>query len=197
MSQIYLASASPRRRELLNQIGIQYQLLSVDVHEQQGISESAESYVQRVALDKARAGWQSSDCGREFPVMGADTEVVLEQRVLGKPESREHALEMLSSLSGRSHSVLSAVALVYGGREQVVMNSSVVHFRVIQEIEMESYWRTGEPRDKAGGYAIQGQAAVFISHLQGSFSGVMGLPLYEAAQLLCEFGVCGPVIASS
>lgn len=189
MPQIYLASTSPRRRELLAQIGVTFETLSIEVHEQQEETESAEAYVRRVALDKARAGWSSNERTLEIPLLAADTEVVLEQRVLGKPRDREHALQMLRSLSGRTHEVLSAVALIRGGEESVVVSKSVVHFRQIEGQEMAAYWATGEPADKAGGYAIQGLAALFVSRLEGSFSGVMGLPLYETAGLLQENGI--------
>lgn len=189
MPQLYLASTSPRRRELLAQIGVTFSVLSIDVHEQQEEGESAEAYVRRVALDKARAGWSCSERTLDIPLLAADTEVVLEQQVLGKPRSREHALQMLRALSGRSHEVLSAVALLQGGREVVVVSSSVVHFRELGESEMAAYWATGEAADKAGGYAIQGVAALFVARLEGSFSGVMGLPLYETARLLQGFGI--------
>lgn len=189
MPQLYLASTSPRRRELLAQIGVTFEVLPIEVHEQQQAGESPETYVQRVALDKARAGWAAKDCRRDLPVLGADTEVVLDEEVLGKPAGYEHACEMLRALSDRSHRVLSAVALVQDGREQVLLNTSVVRFRAIGEREMARYWATGEAQGKAGGYAIQGHAAIFISHLSGSFSGVMGLPLYETAMLLHEYGI--------
>lgn len=186
---IYLASQSPRRRELLTQIGVRFRVLPVDVHEAPGSGESAEDYVRRVALDKARAGWADPQRQRDLPVLGSDTEVVVDGEVQGKPRDAEHGLAMLARLSGRSHQVLSAVALVRGGREEVVLSASTVHFRPLSETEIRAYWATGEPADKAGGYAIQGRAAVFVERLEGSFSGVMGLPLYETATLLGAFGV--------
>jgi len=186
---IYLASQSPRRRELLTQIGVRFQVLPVDVHEAPDSGESAQDYVRRVALDKARAGAACPQRSLDLPVLGSDTEVVVDGEVQGKPRDAEHGLAMLARLSGRSHQVLSAVALVRGGREEVVLSASTVHFRPLAEAEIRAYWTTGEPADKAGGYAIQGRAAVFVERLEGSFSGVMGLPLYETARLLKQFGV--------
>jgi septum formation protein len=185
---IYLASASPRRRELLAQIGVGYELLRVDVPERRDPAESPEEYVLRVALAKARAGLALLDSGDRHPVLGADTEVVLDGEVLGKPRDRDDALAMLQRLAGREHLVLSGVAIV--SREQVRSRLSVSHvrFRPIGDAEALAYWHTGEPVDKAGGYAVQGQAAMFIERLEGSYSGVMGLPLFETAQLLAQFG---------
>jgi septum formation protein len=186
---IYLASSSPRRRELLEQIGVSYELLPIDVEETRLSGETSEQYVCRVALDKARAGWKSRQRTLDIPVLGADTEVVLDDQVFGKPEDRRHGLDMLHILAGRSHRVLCAVALVQGEREQVRLNTNKVTFRELSDIEVEDYWATGEPEGKAGGYAIQGKAAAFISHLEGSFSGVMGLSLYDTVELLEDFGV--------
>lgn len=190
---IYLASSSPRRRTLLEQIGIRYRTLAVDVDEGVRLHETPEMYALRLALEKARAGWRSLDPQARCPVLGADTAVVIDGEVLGKPHDREHALAMLARISGRAHQVLTAVALVDDERETARLSVSTVTFRTITAAECEAYWDSGEPLDKAGGYAIQGRAAVFISRLDGSFSGVMGLPLYETAELLGEFGVdvCG------
>ncbi|MCW8919740.1 MAG: Maf family nucleotide pyrophosphatase [Gammaproteobacteria bacterium] len=186
---IYLASASPRRRELLAQLGVAYSLLRVDVPELRDPAESPEEYVLRVALAKARAGYALLDANEARPVLGADTEVVLDGEVLGKPSGREEAIAMLQRLAGREHLVLSAVAVVGGAREQSRLSVSHVHFRQIGDDEALAYWHTGEPKGKAGGYAIQGRAAIFIQRLEGSYSGVMGLPLYETAQLLMQFGI--------
>ena len=184
---LYLASSSPRRRELLAQIGVCYQVISIDVPEQRAPGESPEQYVQRLALEKARAGHASAgDSG--IPVLGADTVVVLDGQVMEKPKDKSDGLAMLEKLSGKTHEVLSAVALV-GEKEKVVMNRSRVSFRATTGQEREDYWNTGEPQDKAGSYAVQGLAAVFISNIEGSFSGVMGLPLFETAELLKEFGI--------
>ncbi len=185
---IFLASASPRRQELLTQIGIGYTLLHAEVDEARRPGEPAEDYVRRLALEKARAGWALLAGQAGFPVLGADTAVVADGRILGKPRDRDDGIDMLQALSGRSHQVLSAVALV-AGREAVRVNASSVTFRTLTRSQCVAYWDTGEPIDKAGGYAIQGRAAVFVSRLEGSYSGVMGLPVYETAELLREFGI--------
>jgi len=187
--ELYLASASPRRRELLAQIGLRYALLQVDVPERRESAESPEEYVLRVALAKARAGHALLPEADVRPVLGADTAVVLAGEVLGKPRDRADALAMLRRLAGREHMVLSGVALVSGEREQSRLSVSHVHFRQIGDDEARAYWHTGEPADKAGGYAIQGQGALFVERLEGSYSGVMGLPLYETAQLLRQYGI--------
>ncbi|MEJ2345729.1 MAG: Maf family protein [Gammaproteobacteria bacterium] len=187
--EIYLASTSPRRRQLLQQIGVCFQQLPIDVHEAVEPSESPEDYVRRVALDKARTGWDAPERRHELPVLGADTEVVLDGQVLGKPRDRSHGLELLRRLAGRSHQVLSAVAVVRGARREVGLSVSTVQFRQLTDADCRRYWATGEPADKAGAYAIQGRGAVFVRHLEGSYSGVMGLPLYETAVLLGRFGV--------
>ncbi|WP_126453269.1 Maf family protein [Sulfuriflexus mobilis] len=191
---IYLASQSPRRRELLGQIGVPFDVISVDVPEQRRPAEVAAQFVERLALAKARAGWQHS--AQDRPVLGADTIVVLDDEVLGKPADRADAEAMLARLSGREHRVMTAVALVGDlageGHEAMRLSISRVRFRVITAAERQAYCATGEPDDKAGAYAIQGRAAVFVEHLEGSYSGVMGLPVFETADLLMEFAV--PVI---
>ncbi len=187
---IYLASASPRRRELLEQIGISYQRLVVDVPEVQEEDEVPEMYVLRVALQKARAGRLTLAADDLTPVLGADTAVVIDSEVLGKPAGRNEALAMMARLSGQRHQVMSAVAIVGSdGEEQSRLSVSTVQFRDVSREEAAAYWATGEPADKAGGYAIQGFAAVFIERLEGSYSGVMGLPLFETADLLGQFGI--------
>jgi septum formation protein len=187
---IYLASASPRRRELLEQIGVRYRLLQVDVPEVPQPGEVPEMYVLRVALEKARAGRAALTADDNMPVLGADTEVVIDGEVLGKPAGREDALAMLARLSGREHQVMSAVALIgTDGEEQSRLSVSSVRFRIVSRAEAEAYWQSGEPRDKAGGYAIQGLGALFIERLEGSYSGVMGLPLFETAELLEWVGI--------
>lgn len=186
---IYLASNSPRRRELLDQIGVRYGWAAPRVDERIHPDESPEVFVLRLALEKARAGSEQLASGPTLPVLAADTAVVVDDQVLGKPESHAEGLRMLELLSGRSHRVLTAVAMVDGEREGSRLSVSHVTFRELSEREREDYWATGEPRDKAGGYAVQGRAAVFIEQLEGSFSGVMGLPLFETAQLLEEFGI--------
>ena len=186
--QLHLASSSPRRQQLLAQLGIHFSLLPIDIDEAQLPGEVAADYVRRLALDKARAGWAFLDDGHSRPVLGADTAVIVDGEIMGKPQDRSHGLDMLQRLSGRSHQVLSAVALV-GRHEAVRLSCSSVTFRTLSAADREAYWETGEPRDKAGGYAVQGLAAIFIARLDGSYSGVMGLPLYETAELLQEFGI--------
>lgn len=180
---IYLASASPRRRELLDQIGIRYRTLAVNVDETRHANEPPERYVLRLALDKARAGRAQLLQGGARPVLGADTAVVIDGEVLGKPRDRDDALAMLRRLSGRIHHVYTGVALA-GVEEGTRLSVSAVSFRPLTLEECAAYWHTGEPADKAGAYAIQGRGAAFITRLEGSYSGVMGLPLYETAQLI-------------
>lgn len=187
---VYLASGSPRRRELLSQIGITHTVLNVSVDEELLPGEAPDAYVARLALAKARAGWQSLAPAEYLPVVvGADTSVILDGVILGKPRDEPHGLEMLSRLSGRSHRVLSGVAVIDARAEQVAVSESWVTLRTLTPAEQRGYWRTGEPLGKAGGYAVQGIAATFIARLEGSYSGVMGLPLYETAELLRKAGI--------
>ena len=185
---IYLASASPRRQELLDQIGVCFTVLQVEVDEQHLSGESPADYVTRLALVKARAGRALLDAEDTCPVLGADTTVVTDDMIMGKPHDRENAVAMLLSLSGRTHQVISAVALA-GAHEAVRVSISDVTFRTLTAVECQAYWETGEPQDKAGGYAIQGRAAQFVERLEGSYSGVMGLPLYETVELFKEFKI--------
>ncbi|QQE89742.1 septum formation inhibitor Maf [Azotobacter chroococcum] len=185
---LYLASGSPRRRELLTQIGVPFVPLSVAIDETPAPDETPAAYVERLARGKAAAGLASL-ADRQAVVLGADTTVVLDGRILGKPGERAEALAMLQALGGREHEVLTAVALAAVGRSAVRVVRSRVAFRPLTSAEAEAYWATGEPLDKAGGYAIQGFAAVFVSGLEGSYSAVVGLPLCETAQLLAEFGI--------
>ncbi len=187
MGALFLASASPRRRELLAQIGVPFSLVSVSVDETPSPTESPEAYVGRVARDKALAGLVSLG-DRDGCVLGADTSVVLDQHILGKPADRADGLAMLAALSGRTHRVMTAVALASRSACEVRVVISEVTFRTIDEAEAERYWDSGEPADKAGGYAIQGWGAVFVSQLHGSYSAVVGLPLCETAQLIDAFG---------
>jgi len=194
LPDLYLASSSPRRRELLAQIGLTVEVVSQSVAEHLLVEESPEKYVQRLALEKAQAGLVELNADRQRPVLGADTAVVVDDAILGKPVDETVALAMLEQLSGRTHRVLSAVAVVGKDnlgqdRAEVCLNQSRVSFRPITEQERRAYWRTGEPADKAGAYGIQGLAAVFIEHLEGSYSGVMGLPLFETGELLNRFGI--------
>ena len=184
---IILASGSPRRQALLRQIGVRFRQQVADVDETPLDNESAQDYVVRLAVAKACAVRQQSGADKA-PVLGADTAVVVDGRLLGKPADLAHARDMLQLLSGRRHQVLSAVALVQD-RQAVAASVSNVWFRALSEKDIEDYWKTGEPRDKAGAYGIQGIGAIFIERLEGSYSGVMGLPLYETARLLQDFGI--------
>ncbi|WP_104098438.1 Maf family protein [Stutzerimonas kunmingensis] len=188
MGALFLASASPRRRELLAQIGVPFSLVGVSVDETPSPTESPEAYVERVARDKALAGLVSLG-DRDGCVLGADTSVVLDQHILGKPADRADGLAMLAALSGRTHRVMTAVALASRSACEVRVVISEVTFRTIYEAEAERYWDSAEPADKAGGYAIQGWGAVFVSQLHGSYSAVVGLPLCETAQLIDAFGL--------
>jgi septum formation protein len=182
---LILASRSPRRRELLAQIGLSVRILSADVDETPRAGEAPRDYVARVALAKARAVRALAHDG---PVLAADTAVICDDQILGKPRDAADAARMLALLSDREHWVLSAVALL-GGREQAALSETRVRFRPIAPAEAEAYWATGEPADKAGGYAVQGLGALFVTRLEGSWSGVVGLPLYETAQLLAAEGI--------
>jgi septum formation protein len=186
---IYLASGSPRRRELLQQIGVSFRVIGADVDETPLQSESPLAYVSRLAQAKATVGWERSRDSGGAPVLAADTAVVLDGRILGKPTGLNDAMAMLLELSGRTHEVLTAVALRSSSGIEGKVSRSTVTFRSIDPGEVRAYWDTGEPSDKAGAYAIQGYAAIFISDLKGSYSGVMGLPLFETAALLEAAGV--------
>ncbi len=186
--KLYLASLSPRRKELLAQLGFQFDVVSVNIDETPLFNESAKKYVARLAVGKASAGLlQIGDDVASPVVMGADTSVVLDGDIMGKPESKAHAVDMLMRLSGREHSVLTGVAVLSNSKQNVHVNESIVRMCQITSAEAASYWHTGEPIGKAGGYAIQGLAAVYISHLAGSYSGVMGLPLFETNELLSPY----------
>ena len=189
MPSLYLASGSPRRRELLTQISVPFTVLSAQIDETPFDSEPPAAYVERLALGKARAGLALLSSGQSVCVMGADTAVVQGGRILGKPVDEADALGMLAALSGTEHEVLTAIALVDHQRSETRVVTSRVRFRPIQPHEAQAYWASGEPQDKAGGYAIQGLAAIFVADLQGSYSGVVGLPLCETAELLAGFGI--------
>ena len=188
-SFIYLASGSPRRRELLQQIGVAFRVVGAELDETAHQGESPLAYVSRLAEAKAGVGWERSRDLGAAPVLAADTAVVLDARILGKPAGMNDAMAMLLELSGRAHEVLTAVALRTAAGTLVEVSHSTVTFRSIDPSEARAYWETGEPSDKAGAYAIQGYAAIFISDLKGSYSGVMGLPLFETAALLKAAGV--------
>ena len=182
--RILLASASPRRSELLRQVGIAHEVRPVDVDESVRDGEAPSAYVLRLAEAKAAALWQRLEPGERRPVLAADTTVALEGEIFGKPGSLAEARAMLGRLSGRTHEVHTAVALLHAGGSGARVSSSSVSLRELSRAEIDWYWSTGEPADKAGGYAVQGRAAAFISHIAGSYSGIMGLPLYESWELL-------------
>ncbi len=200
---IYLASRSPRRRELLSQIGVKFELLlfregaraDPDTDEAVHFGEQPDEYVRRVAMAKARAAWQRILMRRglrRMPVLAADTTVALAGEVLAKPADRADAERMLRLLSGTRHRVLTAVAVGVEQHFEVAVSDSWVTFGTLDDARIQAYALTGEPLDKAGAYAIQGRAAAFVERLEGSYTGVMGLPLYETANLLRLFGVTVP-----
>ncbi|WP_432648892.1 Maf family protein [Methylomarinum roseum] len=185
--QIVLASASPRRRELLDQIGVSYRVHVVDIDETPLLNELPRAYVTRIAAEKSAACCSQLNVGK--PVLAADTAVVVQGRIMGKPQDFEHARQMLELLSGQTHQVYSAVSVRGDNRHEQAVSITDVTFRALTGNEIKAYWRTGEPRDKAGAYAIQGFASIFIQSIKGSFSGVVGLPLFETAQLLERQGI--------
>lgn len=197
---LYLASKSPRRQQLLRQLDVEFEALLLreasgrdrDVLEVALDAEPASHYVERMARTKAQVGWQRMQNRKlaERPVMGADTEVVLDGEVFGKPRDANDAARMLKRLAGRTHQVMTAVALRFGERTEVEVSISRVTLRRLGAAEIERYVATGEPFDKAGAYGVQGRAAAFVSRLEGSYTGVVGLPLYETAAVLARIGVC-------
>ncbi len=198
-SLIYLASRSPRRRELLHQIGVEHEVLTQrikaargpDVNEDALPGERPRDYVMRVCRDKAESGW-TRIVQRKLPLralLAADTTVCLGDEIFGTPADAAEAAGFLARLSGREHEVLTAVALKYRERTELALSATTVRFRALEPAEIERYVATGEPMDKAGAYGIQGHAGAFIAEIRGSYSGVMGLPLYETAQLLKGFGI--------
>lgn len=187
--QLILASQSPRRRELLAQLGLEFQLASISVPEVVLAGESAADYVSRVARDKAEAGWKVLGPEQGLPVLGADTSVVVDDHILGKPSDAEDCYRMLALLSGRSHQVYTSIACAYNGQCEVEQVITEVTFDDISIETMRRYWQTGEPKDKAGSYAIQGFGALFVRKISGSYTGVVGLPLFETANMLSRYGV--------
>lgn len=197
--RIYLASTSPRRRDLLRQIGVRFDPLvfrsgergdDMDVDETPFPGEAAERYVERLALTKATAGFRRLDWRKlpSRPVLAADTTLSVDGDIVGKPDSLEHAAEILARLSGRTHQVLTAIAMSNGERTRSLVSVSDVRFRELSSADIRHYLAAGESMDKAGAYAIQGRAAMFVAHISGSYSGIMGLPLHETATLLEAFG---------
>ena len=200
--RIYLASQSPRRRELLKQIGVNFEMLlmrsdphrNLDVDETPHAGEASEEYVRRVCLAKSEAGYSALRMRNlpPFPVLAADTAVTLDGKIFGKPANAEHAAAMLRQLSGQEHRVLSAVAVALGEHTEVAVSISTVRLAVLDEERIRRYLLTREYADKAGAYAIQGHAGAFIEHISGSYSGVMGLPLFETVELLRHFDYPAP-----
>lgn len=181
---LILASQSPRRAELLKQIGIDFKTLLIELDESKLPSESPEDYVLRLAREKSSLGWESSQ--KNAPVLGADTIVVIGQQVLGKPRDFEQALSMLRLLSGKTHEVYTAVAITNAKQQVSKLVKTKVSFGQLSDSQIKDYWQSGEPQDKAGSYAIQGLAGQFIEQISGSYSAVVGLPLFETRQLLNE-----------
>ena len=188
---LYLASQSPRRRELLQQIGVWHQVVSANVVEVPRTQESPSDYVQRLARAKAQAGLASIKrlALAAKPVLGADTIVVIDNEILEKPQSPEHAAQMLRKLAGTTHQVMTAVAMAADDKCEIKLSVTDVVFRPLSQPEIKAYWESGEPRDKAGGYAIQGLGAVFVQQIRGSYTGVVGLPIEQTVLLLDEFSV--------
>jgi septum formation protein len=201
-THIYLASQSPRRRELLKQIGVHFELLllrsdtrrRVDVDETPHTGETPEIYVQRLSREKAASGFEALLFRNlsPFPVLAADTTVTLEGKIMGKPADADEATTMLRALSGREHQVLTSVAIAHGEHIEVALSTSTVRMTALSEERIKRYLQSNEYADKAGAYAIQGQAGAFIEHIGGSYSGVMGLPLFETVQLLHYFNYPSP-----
>ena len=192
---LILASASPRRRELLRQVGVSCEVRPVGLDEIVDPGEAPDAYVQRLALAKARACRDLATTDANAVFLGADTAVVVDNDILGKPVDQQEAAVMLKRLADREHRVLTAIALVQGEREALRVSESRVGFGPVSDAAIAAYWGTGEPADKAGGYGIQGHAAAFIHHVSGSYSGVVGLPLFETVELLRAFGI--PVLGET
>lgn len=191
MTQLYLASQSPRRRELLSKLGVSFETFSVDLDETVLPNEEAHPYVERLALAKAQAGYDRLpiEQQKKAVVLGSDTTVAIDEHILGKPESFETFHAMMQRLSGKAHQVMTGVALVSAQQKEAIVVTANVEFADLSDELIAEYWATGEPQDKAGGYGIQGLGAVLVTGLQGSHSAVVGLPLRETAQLLGRFNI--------
>jgi septum formation protein len=192
---LVLASASPRRKELLSLLVKKFEVFPADIDETPNCNESPEDYVVRMAVEKAKTSafkYKSLSCSDDAPIfIASDTSVVIDGNILGKPTSLENSKSMLRLLSGRTHQVVTSLCLYHYNHQHLLTKliTSDVSFRSISDVEIEQYWKTGEPQDKAGSYAIQGLGAVFVESLVGSYSAVVGLPLFETAQLLAQFGI--------
>lgn len=190
-TELYLASKSPRRREILSQIGVKFTSIAVDVEECRSVNEVPEAYIRRLALEKAQAGWrilQHNECPLR-PVLSADTVGLFNGQVLEKPRNKEHFIEVMRMLSGQTHCILTAVAITDGIKQSIKHTETNVTFRQLTEKEIIAYWETGEPQDKACGYGIQGLGAVFVASISGSYTGIVGLPIEIVAPLLAQFNV--------
>jgi len=183
---LYLASQSPRRAELLTQIGVSFSVVDIAIDETPLANESARFYVERMAIEKSSSGFANVRSG---VVLGADTTVVLDEKILGKPVDRDDAVAMLKLLSGKTHQVMTAICMTSKNNQLTAVSVTEVSFRSLSEIEVNAYCDTGEPMDKAGAYGIQGRGAVFVNHIEGSYSGVVGLPLSETYLLLQQMDV--------
>lgn len=192
---LFLASTSPRRRELLAQAGIEFSVLDVAIDESQRPNELPTAYVERLAKEKAEAGFLTVESDENAVVLAADTIVVLEDDILGKPQNKAHAYEMLRSLSGRSHVVMTAFAIKTHKQIRVQRVNTTVFFRPLTSKEIEWYWQTGEQLDKAGGYGIQSKGGIFVSSISGSYSAVVGLPLAEVVVALRGLGIQADVLS--
>ncbi len=188
LPQIYLASSSPRRQELLQQMGVRYKVVAQQAEEHYQTGETAEQFVIRLALEKARDAFEHLE-NTDIPVLGSDTAVVYNNNILGKPKNKQHAIDMLMELSNQTHQVITAVALLNQHQSRYAVAISEVSFSKLNRQLCDNYWATGEPVDKAGAYGIQGRGALFIRYIKGSYSGIMGLPVYETAQLLKQFQI--------
>ena len=186
--QLYLATKSPRRQEILKQMGVTFTQINIDISEERLLQENAQDYVSRIALEKARAASREENLDQNIPILGSDTIVVLDNKIMGKPKDFNDAVDMLTRLSGRSHKVLTALSVIHD-KAWSCINETMVTFRNLSDDEIEAYCFSDEPWDKAGAYPIQGQAAIFIKEIKGSYSGVMGLPIFETAQCLQKAGV--------
>jgi septum formation protein len=189
--RIYLASRSPRRAELLQQIGVYFSIVTADIDETPKAMEQSDAYVKRLAMEKAQAGYATvlQNAWVEMPVLAADTTVSIDGEILGKPQDDEDAYRMLSLMSGRWHEVHTGIAVAYAGQVALEISSTMVEMDILSDAVIRAYIATGEPKDKAGAYGIQGIAGSLIKRIEGSYSGVMGLPVYETAKLLERAGV--------
>ena len=186
---LLLASQSPRRAELLRQLNVAFDTLSCDIDETCRPNEGSEEYVSRLAQEKSVAGWNACDKKHYVAALGSDTSVVIDDRILGKPKNQQDFMQMMSLLSSNAHYVRTAVSMVNSETSKTILVSTKVIFKSLTPAEIDWYWSTGEPRDKAGGYAIQGLGGQFIKHIEGSYTAVVGLPLYETAELLKQFEI--------